>query len=567
MAQYSVKVMASSPGRLGGAIPAREDVRAMSASQDLYVNAEIFTAAGPLWASAMLVQGERVSYVGDVDTARRIGHPDVREIDLNGAMILPGFIDAHAHVLATGQAEERADLVTATDLAEIQRKVTDWAHQYPNQPRVLAQGWLYSSVPEGSPTRQMLDAAVADRPVYALANDHHSIWLNTAALAELGIGSGTPDPPGGKIVRDAKTGEPTGHIDETAMDSLVLPFLDAAETDADRDRHLEQTLARYREAGVTGATDMGLDETALAAMSRAEQGGTLTSRICGHWLIQPTGSPEADLAQVARAKEVADLHGTSFLRVTGIKTIIDGTVDGCTAALSKPYANGSLPGPIWDLPTLAPVVIAADAAGLQVAMHAIGDEAIRVALSAIEAAVRTNGPKPRRHRIEHLEVVGHAEIIRLAALGITASMQPVHADPAIQANWRAVLGDERVSHGYPWPELSKAGATLAFGTDSPTAPLQPLPNMYIATTRRSAFDASLEPNIGRLAVPLVDAIKHTTHDAAWACRAENDQGQLAGGMLADFCVIDRNIFTADPCELLSAQVLRTVLGGRAIYQA
>jgi predicted amidohydrolase YtcJ len=534
---------------------------------DLYRNAAFFTAAGPAWASALLVDGDRISYAGDEQTARRLAGAGAREIDLDGALVLPGFIDGHAHTLMTGQAMEQADLTGAPDLAEMQRRVKEWAALRPGQPRVMARSWLHAAVPGGHPTRQMLDAAVADRPVYAMAHDYHSIWLNTAALTETGIDAATPDPPGGNIARDPATGEPTGHIDETAMHSLVLPFIHDAETGADYDRQLAAALAGYRATGVTGLTDMGLDEPALDAMIRAEAAGTLTARIAAHWRTHRDEDPAANLAQVSRAAELAARHRSALLRVTGIKVIIDGTVDGCTAALGSPYANGSQPGPIWDLAALAPVVSAADAAGLQVAMHAIGDEAIAIAIDAVEAAIRDNGPRHRRHRIEHLEVVTPDEIARLAALGITASMQPVHADPAIQENWRAMLGDDRVSRGYPWPEMTEAGAVLALGTDSPTAPHPPLPNMFVASTRRSAADPSLEPNVGRYALPLATAIRHATRDAAWACRAEDDQGRLAGGLLADFTVIDRDVLRGDPAELLSARVLRTVLGGQTIYEA
>jgi predicted amidohydrolase YtcJ len=538
----------------------------MTVTQDLYVNGRMFTADGPAWASALLVEGERICYAGDADTARRIGS-SATEIDLEGALVVPGFVDGHAHVLSTGQAAEEVDLVSAPDLTEIQRRLAGWASRHPGGGRMRARGWLHSAVPGGHPVRQMLDAAVSDRAVYAFSNDFHSVWLNTAALAEVGIGAQTPDPPGGKIVRDPASGEPTGHIDETAMHLLVVPLLDTAATDSDRDRYLAQALAGYRASGVTGVTDMALNAATLRVMSRAEEAGTMTARVAGHWIIRRDEDPAANLAQVAKAAQLAAWHRSPFLRVTGIKVVIDGTVDGCTAALGEPYADGSLADPIWDLPALEPVVTAADAAGLQVAMHAIGDEAIRIAIGAVEAAVRANGPKRRRHRIEHLEVVTEAEITRLAALGIVASMQPVHADPAIQANWRAMLGDERSGRGYPWPEMTEAGAVLAFGTDSPTAPSQPLPNMFVAATRRSAFDPGLAPNIGEYALPLAAAIGHATRDAAWACQAENEQGRLAGGLLADFAVIDRDVLSQDPAELLQARVLRTVVGGQTVYQA
>lgn len=535
--------------------------------EQLYLNGLVFTSARRAWADAMLIVGERIAYVGDADTARRIAGDGACEIDLEGALVVPGFIDAHTHVLAAGRAALQASLVTARSLGEIQRRIGDWAHQHRDQPRVLARGWLHDAVPGGRPTRQMLDAVVSDRPVYATANDFHSIWVNTAALEEVGITPETPDPHGGRIVRDPTTGEATGLIDETAMHELVLPFLDASETDEVRDEHLARAVKSYLACGVTGMTEMALSHSALRAMWRAEQAGTLTTRIAGHWIIRRQDDARSNLAQVQEAVELAARHRSLRLRVAGIKVIVDGAVDGCTAALGKPYANGSLPSPIWDLEALAPVVTAADAAGLQVAMHAIGDEAIRVAIQAVEAAVRSNGPRRRRHRIEHLEVVSEDEIARLAALGITASMQPVHSDPATQANWAAMLGDERVERGFPWPEMTDAGAVLAFGTDAPTAPYEPLPNMYVASTRRSAFDPSLGPNVARYALPLADAIRHATRDAAWACRAEEEQGQLQAGLLADFAVLDRDVLSAEAGELLRAKVLRTVVGGQTAYDA
>jgi len=411
----------------------------------------------------------------------------------------------------------------------------------------------------------MLDEVVPDKPVYAQSFDFHSIWLNSAALAEVGIDASTVDPPGGTVYRDAVTGLPTGYIDETAVQLYLWPALDGFETDRERDDHVAHAMDAYRKHGVTSTTDMGLTDNDLAAMVRAEKAGTLTTRVVGHWVVAHRPDMDANLGEVRRAAELAAQHRSPRLRVTGVKFAVDGTVDGCTAALGVPYSNGSMPGPIWTLDALAPVVTAADAAGLQVAMHAIGDEAIRVAIGSLEHAARENGPRPRRHRIEHLEVVGADEINRLAALGITASMQPVHADPAIQENWRAMLGDERVQRGYPWPEMTEAGASLAFGTDSPTAPMPPLRNVFIAATRRSAFDPSLPANIPRYALPLADAIRHATADAAWSCRADGDVGRLRAGLYADFIVLDRNIFERSIDELLSAQVRATYVGGERVY--
>lgn len=511
-------------------------------------------------AQAMVVTGDRIGYVGDDTTARAHAGADAVELDLAGRTVLPGFVDGHAHVVMAGEAQLRAHLTDAADLAEIQRRVAAWAEDNPGAPRVLGRGWLFGAIPDGTPTRQMLDAVVPDRPVYLDANDYHSVWVNTAALAELGVTRDTPDPAGGRIVRDSG-GEPTGHLEETAAIGIVWPFLAETNSDTDRDRALDAAIGAYLSSGVTTAVDMALDEHNLAAMVRAERDGRLDLRIVGHWLIHPQGD---HTAQIERAAELARTHRSERLRVTGVKFIVDGVIDGCTATMLKPYPDGGNADPIWGYDRLAPAVAAADAAGLQVALHAIGDGAVRIALDALENAARVNGPGPRRHRIEHLEYVDPADVPRLAELGVTASMQPVHADPAIRDNWAAMLGDERAERGFAWPEMRAAGARLAFGTDAPTAPHPPLPNLYVASTRRSALDPELPALQPHLAIPAQAAFGHATADSAWACRAEESVGRLRAGLLADFVVLDRDPF--DPGTLLNARVLRTVVSGRTVHR-
>jgi predicted amidohydrolase YtcJ len=528
----------------------------------VYTGARVFTAGEPAWADAVAVVGDRIAHVGGEADAREAAGAGAEVVELDGGAVLPGFVDGHAHLLMSGAAELRANLHGARDLPEIARRLRVWSGEHPVAPRVLGQGWLFSAVPGGVPTRQLLDSIIPDRPAYLDAADYHSVWVNTAALRELGITAGTPDPVGGAIVRD-EAGEATGHLVETAALELVWPHLAGLATDADRDAHLAAAMSAYAASGVTGAVDMALDSDALAAMARADPS---TLRIVAHWLVPRSGSTADHLAQVAEAAALAERHRSPWLRVTGIKLIVDGVIDGCTAALSEPYANGTSADPIWDLDALAPVVAAADAAGLQVALHAIGDKAVRIALDALEHAADSGGPRPRRHRIEHLEYTDPADVPRLARLGVTASMQPVHADPAIQDNWRAMLGDSRVERGYPWPEFVDAGARLALGTDTPTAPHQPLHNMYVAATRRSAIDPALPPNLPRYALPLADAIRHATRDAAWSCRAD-DRGRLEAGLLADLVVLDRDPFTEGPQSLLEARVLHTVVGGREVWES
>jgi hypothetical protein len=214
------------------------------------------------------------------------------------------------------------------------------------------------------------------------------------------------------------------------------------------------------------------------------------------------------------------------------------------------------------------VVVAADAAGLQIAIHAIGDLAVRTALDAFEvAAARRADETGRRHRIEHLEYVDEADVARLAALGITASMQPVHCDPAIMPNWVELIGAHRAHRGFAWPEYLAHGTTLALGTDTPTAPYEPLPNMYIAATRRSPGHPALAPHRPDFALPLADAIGHASREAAWASWMEGERGMLRTGLAGDLVILDRDPLAEGADSLLDAKVRRTVVGGRTLYSS
>jgi hypothetical protein len=370
---------------------------------------------------------------------------------------------------------------------------------------------------------------------------------------------------GGEVVRDPITREATGWLLETAANAYVYPATDRTD-DRSLDGYLAAAMAAYTASGVTTAVDMGLSAPMLAALHRAELAGTSTLRVIGHWLVHRTGDLDQELAKVTEAIELVQRHRSDVLRVAGIKIVVDGTIDGCTAALSLPYSDGTMADPIWDPAALTAVVTAADAAGLQVALHAIGDHAVHIALDALEHAARVNGASGRRHRIEHLEYAEAADIARLGPLGVTASMQPVHLDPAIMPNWVAMLGAERAHNGFAWPEYIAHGATLAFGTDTPTAPHQPLPNMYIAATRRSPDHPHLHPHRPEWARPLDEAIVHATADAAWASFADEALGTLQAGMLADLVVLDRDPFAAGPDSLLATTVTRTVLGGRTVHR-
>lgn len=525
-------------------------------TRTLYRNARFFT--GEEQAEAVVVDAGTFTFVG----AEADAPPSDEIVDLDGRTVLPGFIDAHTHLLMLGSALGQVGLTDAHTLDEIQNRLRGARDATTTVLR--GRGWLFDAVPGGAPTAAMIDAVVADIPVYLDANDYHSCWVNTAALAELGITRDTPDPHGGRIERDAE-GEPTGMLYETAAEQYAWVQREATTTDAQRDAGIDRVVAAYLAAGVTGAVDMAFDELGLAALERAALRGGLPLRVDAHWYITNHGDDAMNLAQVDTAVARAAAQ-TAGVRVVGIKLVLDGTIDACTAAMRAPYANGSNAEPIWPAERLFPVVAAADAAGLQIALHAIGDHASTLALDAIEHAVTVNGDLPRRHRIEHLEYTAPGTAERMARLGVTASMQPVHADPAIFANWAAQLGDDRADRAFAWPEYEEAGTLMAFSTDAPTAPLDALANMYVATTRASALDPSVPAVHPQFALPLERAIVHATRDAAASVGDEAWRGRIAAGYAADFAVLDTDPFRADPSSLLAARVVRTVIGGRTVYQ-
>ncbi len=529
-----------------------------------YRGGAVFTSDVEPWAQSLVVADGRVVFAGDTATADALGATTTVELD--GALVIPGVVDAHTHLVGLGESLGQVDLHDAADLAEIQARLAAAAEAAPDAPRIIGRSWLFSALGGRHPHRDMIDAVLSDRPVYLNANDNHSAWVNGAALAELGIDDATPDPLGGTIERDAD-GVATGMLLESASLGLMRDRLDELTSDAEREEALQAAFDSYVAAGVTAAVDMGMGEPELRALValRERRGGTLPMRVAAHWVVNRTGTANGDLAGVARAIELAAEHTGPWLRIAGIKLFVDGVIDSCTAAMRAAFSDGTHPDALWDLPSLSAVVTAADAAGLQVAMHAIGDAASALALDALEAAVAANGPREdRRHRIEHLETVDAETPLRLARLGVIASMQPVHCDPAIQDNWRAMLGDDRVERGYPWREFAEAGATLALGTDAPTAPFDPLPNLFIATTRRSAFDPSLPANVPGNAMAIADAVRRATRDAAYAARWDGELGVLRAGAAADFAILDADPFRDGVEAFLAAKVVTTVLAGEVV---
>ncbi|WP_238147498.1 amidohydrolase [Rothia uropygioeca] len=541
----------------------------------IYHHATVFTAEGPEKSpdqetpDALAVRDGLILAVGPSDAVRAVAGPGAEEVDLDGRFVAPGIIDAHTHLDSFGESLAKVQLRDCSSLKQILQALVAARAADPRASRVLGIGWLFDAVGAERPTAAMLDAVLPDVPVYLDANDLHSAWVNSAALAEMGIDDSTPDPVGGEIARD-EFGRATGMLYETACTRYVWSFLASVVTPEDRIRSLDRAFTSYLGSGVTGATDMSMNDAQLSALRAIiDRDGRLPFPVSAHYLLEPSGSLEQDLAAVSHVaavrEDVAGSGEDGWLRISGVKFILDGVIDACTAPMRWPYADGTNADPIWGLEELLPVAEEADAEGLQLAMHAIGDRTSQIALDVVEHCAAVNGPPARRHRIEHLESVADETISRMAALGVTASMQPVHCDPAVLRNWKAVLGDSRAETGFPWQKLREAGVPMALGTDAPTAPHQPLSNLYIALTGGSAIDPSLPPYHPERVFTPEQALTALTAGSADASGIEG--GRLRPGLPANFVVLDVDPFAPDPSALLKQSVVSTYVAGRCVHAA
>jgi predicted amidohydrolase YtcJ len=520
------------------------------------------------WAEAIAIGDGRILYVGNAAGAARHRGPKTQTVALGGRLVVPGFDDSHIHLMSGALSLERVDLIEDQTLAGVQARVRAFAAAHPGSPWVLGRGWLYGSFPGGLPTKQQLDAAVADRPAYMECYDGHSGWANSKALALAGITRDTKDPVGGAIVRDPATGEPTGALKEaaTALVESKIPLPGAEE----RYQLLLRALRLLNSQGITSVQDAGYTPAQLDAdlplLERALREDQLTVRITAAVQMGP-GKVDGP---ISRAVALAKVHTGPRLRFGSVKGFVDGVIEAHTAAMLEPYSDDPSQGtgkPNWEPAALDAAVTAADRAGLQVYLHAIGDRGVRMALDAHEAALRANGRPDRRGRIEHIETISPADYPRFRALGVIASMQPLHANPD-QNNvdvWSRNIGPERASRGFSWRNIEKAGGRLAFGSDWPVVTSAVTRGLYCAVARKTKEGAPPGGWLPELAVSLESALRHYTIDGAYASFEEAEKGSIAAGKRADLVVLSEDLFRQPPEAILKAKVLLTVMDGRAVH--
>jgi predicted amidohydrolase YtcJ len=529
------------------------------------------------WAGAVAVRGDRIARVGTEAEVRALQGPATRILDLEGGLVLPGFIDGHTHFLDGSLMLEQLDLAGAETLVSMQERLRAYAAARPEEPWILGFGWPYSAFPGGAPHRRDLDAVESRRPVFLYSYDGHSAWANSAALAAAGIAAeGRPQPPGqGEVVLDPKTGEPTGCLREAAMGLVerVLPK-------PSRDRKLaalEQGLRHAASLGITSIQNCGsvpysspeFGEEELDLYDELERRGSLTLRTSTAFPM-PDQADQLTDSLVARIVAAKARHQGSLVRTGAVKFLVDGVIESRTAAMLAPYANHpSFRGtPRYKPRHLGEMVRKVDAAGLQIYIHAIGDAAVRMSLDALESAVRANPSHPRRHRLEHIETIDAVDIPRFASLGVLASMQPRHAypDANLLTVWAANLGPERVRRAFAWNDLSQAGALLVFGSDWPVVSLDPIPGLRNAVLRQDTEGAPPGGWVPSQRLSLEQAIAAYTLHGAFASFEEEVKGSIREGKLADLVVLRPDPFRIAPQEIHRAKVVLTLLGGREVYR-
>ncbi len=529
--------------------------------------AELILTNGDFWtanpglphANAVAISDGKIVALGTSDEIASFKGPNTEVIDLHGGFALPGFIDGHTHFVEGGFSLLGINLRQAKDEADLARLIAERAREVPKGVWITGGNWDHESWPsQRLPNRHLIDKVTPETPVFVDRLDGHMALANSYVLKLAKITRNTPDPKGGEIVRDEK-GEPTGLLRDAAMD-LVTPLIPEP-SDAERTK---AALAAIKEAGRLGVTSVNAmcSPADLTLFKEVFDAGDLTVRIYAF-----TPLPDIDKPSSVRPvrKDVND-----YLRIGGVKGFMDGSLGSTTAWFFEPYLDApnstGLPAAMW-FPegNMKRLVEKADAANLQVAVHAIGDRANEEILNIYEYVESKNGSgKDRRFRIEHAQHLAQRSIERFHKLGVIASMQPYHLID--DGRWAAKrIGQERLKGTYAFRSLLQTGATIAFGSDWPVAPLNPLLGVYAAVTRRTLDDKNPGGWIPEQKISVQQALDCYTRSNAYAMFAEGKVGTLAVGHFADIAVLSDSPFKVDPVNIKNIKVTRTFVGGRSVF--
>ena len=520
-------------------------------------------------AEAIAIEGDKILAIGSNEDIRKLAREDTQTIQLDGQLVIPGFIDGHAHITALGTSKMMLDLSKAQNWSDIERQVAEGVKTTPKGQWIIGRGWhqeKWSSAPknavDGYPTHQRLSALSPDHPVILQHASGHMSFANEAAMRAAGIDGDTPPTEGGEILHDAG-GEPIGVFRETATSLVWAAYEEpeALDSVAYTKRAIRLAIDECLSKGITSFHDAGSTFGTIELLKKMAEEGALGIRL---W-VMVRDDPSLMADNLAKAKVYR--AGNNFLTVGGLKLVLDGALGAHGAWLLKPYK---------DLPessglNTAPMNVAQNYANwaiqhnLQLCVHAIGDRANREILDIMERAMRSNPSiLPRRWRVEHAQHIDPKDIPRFAKLDVIASMQGVHCtSDGVYVLQR--LGEERSAEGaYVWRKLIEAGALICNGTDAPVEDVDPIANFYASVTRRMPNGETFFPD---QKLTRTEALRTYTYNCAYAAFEEDLKGTLTPGKLADIVVLSKDILTCPEEEIRDAKVLYTIVGGKVSYQA
>jgi hypothetical protein len=529
--------------------------------------ADVIITGGMVWTGlssgaaqhgAVAIAGGKVLAIGtDAELARYVG-PNTERIEAHGGLVMPGFTDGHTHFVDGGFQLASVDLRTAASPHEFVRRIKEYARTLKPGEWITGGDWDQTLWPgQPLPRHEWIDSVTSANPVFLSRVDGHEALANALALRAAGVTGDTPTPPGGEILREAKTGQPTGIFKDRALDLIGRAVPEPSP--AQRDSALARAVALAASLGVTATAHMSASWADLASYRRLERAGRLTIRAA---LYLPLESWRAVADTVARSGT-----GDRWVKIGGLKGFMDGSAGSRTAYFFEPYSDsagyyGLLQHPEADMRRW---IGAADSAGLQVAVHAIGDRANATLLSIFDSLARAHGPRDRRFRIEHAQHLRPEDIAVFGRVGVIASMQPYHAiDDGRWVEQR--IGPVRIRTTYAFRSLLDSGARLAFGSDWTVAPLDPLLGFYAAVTRRTLDGKHPGGWVPEQKISVGEALRAYTVGNAYATFDEASRGTLAPGHEADLVVLDRDLFTTPLDSLDQARVRYTIVGGRVVFR-
>jgi predicted amidohydrolase YtcJ len=521
---------------------------------------------------AIAVAGKKITYVGNDSGAKDYMGPETRIVDLEGKMVLPGFIEAHVHPSTTAFLLAGVNLFNVMTSDDCLKSIKNYTLENPNASVIRGFGWNYAAFGPKGPTKELLDSVVPDKPAMLFAMDGHSAWVNSKALEIAGVDNQTPNPQGGIIEHDSN-GNPSGTLRELSAQTLVLYKL----TPPSKEEIMQGMIGildMMKGSGITTAHDSGVfNELVMKAYSNLEKEGKLDVRIKGEQVLDPGRGVEQIPDLVAERNN----YSSGLVQMKTAKLFIDGVIEGHTALLLEPYIDrpGFKSTPIWKPETFNDTIATLDKAGFQIELHAGGDGAVRMGLDAYQRAQEINGKRDSRHKIAHVILIAPQDMPRFKTLGVIPALSPnwFCYDSTYETNTLAYLGPDRAEHTLPMKSLIDKGAIVVIGTDFPGVgdylTMNPLDEIEAGMTRLPLLPNSniTKPYRPEERVDLKTMIECATINGAYASFMENDTGSLEVGKLADLIVIDKDLFKLPTEEINKAEVLTTVLEGRVVFGA